>query len=343
MPRTLIERLPKAELHMHVEGSIEPEMVLALAKRNGVDFPHRDAASLLATYEFGDLAGFVDVYMSNSRVLLTGQDFHDLTYAYMRRAREDNVLHAEIAFAPQGASHRGVSPEMALEAILAAVDEAKADFGMTGGVIVGCQRHRGPEEGLQMLRAMKPFRDRVLALGLAGLEVGHPPRLFQRMFDEARDLGWKTVAHAGEEGPPEYIWEALDILKVDRIDHGVRCEEDPRLVSRLAEERIPLTVCPLSNVYLKVFAVLREHNIARLLRAGIMVTVNSDDPPYFGGYVNANYSQCQEELGLSDEEIVQLARNSVIASFLPEDRRRDHLTAIDTLATEAVAGTGDAF
>jgi len=329
---SLVDLLPKAELHAHIEGTIEPEMVLDLAARNAVDFPHSSIESLLATYEFANLAGFGAVYQSNSRVLCTARDFHELTLAYARRVRADNVTHIEIAFAPQGASHRGVDADAALEAVLDAMDEAKAELGMTGGVILGCQRNRGEEDGLRMLRAAKPYRDRILALGLASMEVGFPPRLFARMFDEARDLGWKTVAHAGEEGPPEYIWEALDILKVDRIDHGVRAEEDPKLMQRLAEEQIPLTVCPLSNVYLKVFPSLAEHNIARLLRAGLLVTVNSDDPPYFGGYVNTNYSECQQQLGVTDSEIIQLAKNSFTGSFMPASEKAAAIAAVEAAA-----------
>ncbi|MGO4387557.1 adenosine deaminase [Microvirga sp. 2YAF29] len=330
----LIARLPKAELHLHIEGSIEPEMVLAFAERNGIDFPHKTIETLRATYEFDNLAGFGAVYRSNSQVLRTGRDFHDMTYAYMRRVRQDEVMHAEVAFAPQGASKRGVDAIEALEAVLDAVELAKVDFGMTGGVIIGCQRNWGGEEGLAMLQTVKPYRDRIMALGLASMEVGHPPRLFERMFDEARDMGWKTTAHAGEEGPPEYIWEALDILKVDRIDHGVRCEEDSNLMARLAEEQIPLTVCPLSNVCLKVFPTLAKHNVARLLRAGLLVTVNSDDPPYFGGYVNTEYDECRKTLGLTDAEIVQLARNSFIGSFLPQSEKLKHLAAIDMALAE---------
>ncbi|MBD2750515.1 adenosine deaminase [Microvirga sp. BT688] len=325
----LIARLPKAELHLHIEGSIEPEMVLEFAERNGIDFPHKSIEALRATYEFDNLAGFGAVYRSNSQVLRTGRDFHDMTYAYMRRVRQDEVMHAEVAFAPQGASKRGVDPIEALEAVLDAMELAKADFGMTGGVIIGCQRNWGSDEGLAMLQTVKPYRDRIMALGLASMEVGFPPRLFERMFDEARDMGWKTTAHAGEEGPPEYIWEALDILKVDRIDHGVRCEEDPNLMARLAEEQIPLTVCPLSNICLKVFSTLAQHNVARLLRSGLLVTVNSDDPPYFGGYVNAEYAECRKALALTDDEIVQLARNSFIGSFLPKSETSRYLSAID--------------
>ena len=332
----LIDMLPKTELHLHIEGSLEPAMALDLAQRNGIDFPHKTIESLLATYEFDNLAGFGAVYQSNSQVLRTAADFRELTLAYMRRVRADNVTHVEIAFAPQGASHRGVDADAALEAVLDALDDAKAELGMTGGLILGCQRNRGAEDGLRMLRSVRPYRDRIMALGLASMEVGFPPSLFERMFDEARDWGWKTVAHAGEEGPPEYIWEALDILKVDRIDHGVRAEEDSKLMSRLAEEQVPLTVCPLSNVYLKVFPRMAEYNIARMLRAGLLVTVNSDDPPYFGGYVNANYAACQQDLGLSSNEIVQLAKNSFIGSFLPEAEKRAGIEAVDAAAAIAL-------
>ncbi|MEO4001868.1 adenosine deaminase [Mesorhizobium sp. CAU 1732] len=329
--QSLIQKLPKTELHLHVEGSIEPQQVIEFARRNQVDFPYATVEELIAIYEFENLAGFGQVYRTNSTVLLTRQDFYELTVAYMRRVRLDNVRHVEIAFAPQGASSRGVSPEMALEAVLDGFEATAAELGMTGGIIVGCQRNRGLDDGLKMLEQVRPYRDRIMALGLASMEVGYPPRLFERLFNEAREWGWKTVAHAGEEGPPEYIWEALDILKVDRIDHGVRCDEDPRLMARLAEEQVPLTVCPLSNVYLKVFPSIDKHNIARLLRAGLLVTINSDDPPYFGGYVNENFAQCQTALGLTDEEIVQLARNSFIGSFLDEDARQGYLAEIEAV------------
>jgi adenosine deaminase len=327
---SLIQALPKAELHLHVEGSFEPEQVMEFVARNGIDFPHADVEALKATYEFANLAGFGAVYQLNSAALLTERDFYELTMAYMRRVRADNVLHAEIALSPQPIRARGLSVPMMIEAVLAALEDGKAEFGMTGGLIIGCQRNRGPEDGLLMLDEVRPYRDRVLALGLASMEVGYPPSLYERLFNEARELGWKTVAHAGEEGPPEYIWEAIDILKVDRIDHGVRCEEDPRLMAALADRQIPLTVCPLSNVYLKVFPEIGRHNIARLLRAGLLVTVNSDDPPYFGGYVNENYLQCAQALDLTDAEIIQLARNSFEAAFIPQTQKAAYLGAIDT-------------
>lgn len=339
MNSALIQELPKTELHLHVEGSLEPRQVMAFAARNRVDFPFRTEEELLATYEFENLAGFGKVYRSNSTVLRTERDFYELTVAYMRRVRQDNVSHVEIAFAPQGVSKRGVAWQPALEGVLAGFEDARSELGMSGGIICGCQRNWGVEEGLQMLRDVMPYRDRIMALGLASMEVGFPPHLFERLFEQARDLGWKTVAHAGEEGPPEYIWEALDVLKVDRIDHGVRCEEDPKLVARLVEEQIPLTVCPLSNVYLKVFKTLDQHNLARLLRAGLLVTVNSDDPPYFGGYVNANFEQCQQHLGLTDGEVVQLARNSFTGSFMSEADTADSLAKVDLVASKyGIAG-----
>lgn len=329
MERMLIEALPKAELHLHIEGSLEPDMALALAKRNDIELACATREELVASYQFANLAGFSSVYRSNSRALLTERDFYELTYAYMQRVRADNVLHAEIALAPQGATHRGVAAEVAIEGVLAAMEAALNDFGMTGGVIIGCQRNRGAADGLKMLRSMKPYRDRILALGLASMEVGYPPSLFERMFEEARDWGWKTVAHAGEEGPPEYIWEALDILKVDRIDHGVRCEEDPDLVRRLVDERIPLTVCPLSNVCLRVFPTLAEHNLARLLRAGVVVTINSDDPPYFGGYVNDNYIESARHLHLTEAELVELAKNSFRSAFIPDQQKDEYVQAVE--------------
>ena len=333
----VIETAPKAELHLHIEGSIEPEMALRFAHRNGLNFKFKSVDELLATYEFQNLEGFIPVFQLNASTLVTERDFYELTYAYVKRARRDNVRHMEIAMAPQGATHRGVAAEAALDGVLAGLDDAKRDFDVTGGIILGCQRHRGLEDGLAMLRQVKPYRDRILALGLASMEVGYPPAMFERLFAEARDFGWRTVAHAGEEGPPEYIWQALDVLKVDRVDHGVRCEEDPALVSRLAEEQIPLTVCPMSNIYLKVFPTIAEHNIARLLRAGLMVTVNSDDPPYFGGYVNVNYTEPARHLSLSKAELFQLARNSFKASFI-EDRVKDQYVAeLDAFEKGAVS------
>lgn len=334
MNDALIEALPKAELHLHIEGAFEPTDVLAFARRNGLYFPHSSVEALMETYEFSCLSDFVEAYMLNSRALMTERDFYELTYAYMRRARADNILHVEPAMAPQAVRARGLSVEMAVGAVLAGIEYGKRDFGMTGGLIIGCQRHRGAAEGMEMLDWVAPFRDRVLALGLAGLEVGHPPHLFRDHFERARDMGWKTVAHAGEEGPPDYVWQAIHILKVDRIDHGVRCIEDPELVRELVERQIPLTICPLSNIYLKVFPSLDRHSLAALLRAGVCVTVNSDDPPYFGGYMNENFRQTAQALALGASEIVALARNSVIASFAGEHTKTELLAKIDRAAAK---------
>lgn len=330
-----IERTPKAELHLHIEGSLEPAMVMDFVARNRLDFIHASEHDIRTTYEFPNLAGFSAIYQINAATLTTERDYYDLAYAYMRRTRVDQVLHAEVAMSPQAPHHRGISAEMAVEGVLAGLEAGKRDFGMTGGLIVGCQRNRGPEDGMRMLRQMAPYRDRILGLGLHSAEVGYPPAPFAAMFDAARDWGWHTVAHAGEEGPPEYIWEALDVLKVERIDHGVRCEEDPRLMRRLAEDQIPLTVCPMSNVCLKVFPRMADHNVARLLRAGLMVTVNSDDPPYFGGYANVNYTEPARHLGLSGDELVTLARNSFKAAFLSPAEKARYLAAIDAARPDA--------
>lgn len=327
-----IDDLPKAELHLHIEGTMEPSQVMSFAARNGLDFPYKTADELLATYEFADLTSFIKAFQLNASTLVTDRDFYELTYAYMRRVHADNVRHVEIAVAPQGVSHRGLPMPVAMEGILAALDDAGQAFGITGGLIVGCQRHRGPEDCMKMLRDLRPYRDSVTALGLAGIEVGFPPMLFERLFDEARDLGWKTTAHAGEEGPADYVRQAIEILKVDRIDHGVRSAEDPDLVRLLAERQIPLTVCPLSNVYLKIFPSLRQHNLARLLRAGVLVSINSDDPPYFGGYLNENFRQSTEALGLSKDEIVVLAKNGFLGSFAAGDVRRKGIAEIDRVA-----------
>lgn len=333
----LIAALPKAELHLHVEGSLEPAQALDFARRNGMEFPFASAEEILATYEFDNLAHFGQAYQLNATTLRTGQDFYDLTYAYLRRVHADNVVHVEPVMSPQAVEARGLRAGMAVEAVLAALEDGKRDFGMTGGLMIGCQRNRGPDEGLAMLDQMEPYRDRIIALGLHSMEVGFPPAPFRTMFDRARDWGWNTAAHAGEEGPPEYIWEAVEVLGVDRIDHGVRAEEDPRLMALLAERGIPLTVCPLSNVYLKVFPEIGAHNIARLLRAGLHVTVNSDDPPYFGGYLNENYRQCAAALDLSADELITLARNSITAAFLPQAEKAAHLARIDGVVRAALA------
>jgi adenosine deaminase len=323
---------PKAELHMHLEGALEPEMLLAFAARNRVTIPYRDAAALRAAYRFENLQGFLELYWAGLEVLRTARDFYDLTYAYMARVRAENVLHVEPNLSPQGHTHRGIAIEAVLDGTLQAIADGCAAFGMTGGLILGLQRHRSEDDALATLAQAKPYRDRILAIGLGGPERPHPPEGFVRAFALARDWGWRTVAHAGEEGPAAYIAQAIDLLKVDRIDHGVTAEADHTLMRRLAEQQIPLTVCPLSNVALKVFPAMTQHNVRRLLRAGLCVTINSDDPPYFGGYVNANYIACIEALGLTAAEQFAIAGNGFRAAFIDEGQRQRYLTALASSA-----------
>ena len=327
---SFIADLPKAELHMHLEGSLEPQMLLALAKRNGVRLPFADAAALRRAYVFDSLQSFLDLYYLGLTVLRTGEDFYEITQGYLARAVRENVRHAEVFISPQAHLRRGLSIEPVIENILAAFDAAHNTHGITGGLIAGIQRQFDEADALDMLAALKPWRDRILGLGLGGPEIGHPPSKFRRAFALARaEYGWGTVAHAGEEGGPEYVRDALDALAVDRIDHGVRAGGDPDLVRRLSEERTPLTVCPCSNIMLRVFPDMASHNIGKLHEAGLCVTVNSDDPPYFGGYINANYAAIKAALGLTDEDLWQMARNSFVAAYLSDELRCRYLSELD--------------
>jgi adenosine deaminase len=325
-----IAALPKAELHMHLEGSLEPETLLALARRNGVQLPYADAAALRHAYAFDSLQSFLDLYYLGLTVLQTGDDFYRMTEAYLLRAAHENVRHAEVFISPQAHVRRGLPIAAVIEHILAAFDAARDTHGMTGGLIAGIQRQFDEADALAMIATLEPWRDRILGLGLGGPEIGHPPSKFRRAFAVARgDYGWRTVAHAGEEGGAEYVRDALDTLEVDRIDHGVRCDGDPDLVRRLAEEQTPLTVCPCSNIMLRVFPDMPSHNIRRLHEAGLCITVNSDDPPYFGGYINKNYSAIQAALGLGDEDLWQMARNSFTSAFMSEELRSRYLSELD--------------
>jgi adenosine deaminase len=324
-----VEAAPKAELHIHLEGSLEPDMLLALAQRNKVAIKYPDAAALRAAYHFANLQEFLELYWQGQSVLRTEHDFYDLTQAYLTRAHRDNVVHVEAYILPQGHLPRGVPIEAVLDGALAAFADARQALGITGGLILGLNRHESEDAALDVVRQAKPWRDRILALGLEGPEKGNPPAKFMRVYQQARDLGWRLTAHAGEEGPAAYIAEALDLLKVERIDHGVHCDQDPALVKRLAEERVPLTVCPLSNVMLRVFPSLAQHNLRRLLRAGLCVTVNSDDPPYFGGYVNANYTGVAKALGLTAAEQRQIVRNGFEAAFIDDDLRARYVAELD--------------
>lgn len=327
--KSFIQDMPKAELHIHIEGSLEPEMMFELAERNGVALRYASAEVARRAYDFGDLQSFLDLYYEGMQVLLHEQDFYDLTRAYLQKVSEQNVRHTEIFFDPQAHTDRGVPFEAVVSGIHRALVDGEQQLGISSELIMCFLRHLSAEEAMETFRTALPFGDRIVAVGLDSSEVGHPPRDFKAVFDQAREHGFLTVAHAGEEGPPEYIWQALDDLKVSRIDHGVRCVEDPKLVERLREEQIPLTVCPLSNVKLRVFDSIQDHNLKRMLDLGLCVTVNSDDPAYFGGYVDENFHAVQEGLHLSREDVYQLAKNSFRASFLDAERKQRLLDELD--------------
>ncbi len=322
-------RLPKAELHLHIEGSLEPEMLVALARRNRIEIPFRSVEEVRAAYEFSNLQDFLDIYYQGMNVLRTEEDFFDLTMAYLNRARADNVRHAEIFFDPQGHTARGVPFDTAISGILTALSMSRAQFGMTSKLILCFLRHLSEEDAFDCLKQAEPWLDRIAAVGLDSSEVGHPPSKFARVFAAARERGLKRVAHAGEEGPPDYVREALDLLNIDRLDHGNRSLEDDGLVARLKESGMTLTVCPLSNLKLCVVKDMRAHPLKRMLAAGLKATVNSDDPAYFGGYVMANFAAVIEALDLDAGDVRTLAKNSFAGSFLEEGQKRAHLAAIE--------------
>jgi adenosine deaminase len=326
-----IRSLPKAELHLHIEGTLEPEMVFALAARHGVSLAYPSVEALRAAYRFDNLQSFLDVYYAGAAVLRDESDFHALTLAYLERAHADGVVHAEIFFDPQTHTARGVPLTAVIRGIHGALEAGQARFGISYRLILCFLRHLSAADAMATLEAALPYRRLLAGVGLDSSEAGHPPAKFAAVFARAREAGLAAVAHAGEEGPPEYITQALDVLKVRRIDHGVRCEEDAALTARLARERVPLTVCPLSNVKLKVFARLEDHNLKRLLERGLLVTVNSDDPAYFGGYVGENYRATTAALQLTRAELVQLAENSITASFLPPEQKQHWLDRIRTI------------
>jgi adenosine deaminase len=321
--------MPKAELHVHIEGTLEPEAAFALAERNGVRLPYASVDALRAAYEFQDLQSFLDVYYAGASVLLHEQDFYDLAYAYLRRAAADHVVHAEIFFDPQTHTARGVPFEVVLDGLERALHDGLRELGVSSRLILCFLRHLPEADALATLDQALPHLARIHGVGLDSSERGHPPSKFQRVFARCRELGLPCVAHAGEEGPPAYIWEALDLLQVRRIDHGVRALEDERLVERLREARIPLTVCPLSNVKLRVFPDMRRHNLKRLLDAGLAVTINSDDPAYFGGYVNDNIRAVQDALDLSAADWHRIARTSFEASFVDTATRNRWIADLD--------------
>lgn len=327
--RNTLLQMPKAELHMHIEGSLEPELIFALAERNGVKLNYGSVEELRRAYAFTDLQSFLDIYYAGASVLLNEQDFYDMTWAYLLRAKADNVRHTEIFFDPQTHTERGVAFGTAINGIDRALKDAQKQWGMSTALIMCFLRHLSEEEAFATLEQSMPYRDKFIGVGLDSSERGHPPEKFARVFAKCRELGLHLVAHAGEEGPPEYIRTALDLLQVERIDHGVRCLEDAALTQRLVREKIPLTVCPLSNIKLRVFDKHADHNLLKLLDAGLTVTVNSDDPAYFGGYVNDNFVQMFDALPLQKSHAYQLARNGFAASFLDAATRQKYLDEVD--------------
>jgi adenosine deaminase len=332
-PAEFIAGLPKAELHMHLEGSFEPELMFAIARRNKCDIPFASVEEVRAAYAFSNLQEFLDIYYQGAQVLRSRQDFYDLTDAYIRRVAADGARHVEVFFDPQTHTGRGIAFATVVDGMLDALKQAES-IGVTSKLILCFLRHLSEEEAFATFRAAEPFLDRIAGVGLDSSEVGHPPSKFARVFAAARERGLKTVAHAGEEGPPEYVWEALDILHVDRLDHGNRALEDPALVRRLAAEQMTLTVCPLSNLKLCVFPQLEQHNIGELLEAGLMATVNSDDPAYFGGYMNDNFTQTFAAARLTAAQAWQLASNSFEASFIPAAEKRRYRDQVDAVFAE---------
>jgi len=330
--KQLIADLPKAELHIHIEGSLEPELMFALAQRNGITLPYADVEAIRNAYRFDCLQDFLDLYYQGMSVLIRQQDFHDLTWAYLLRCKADNVVHTEIFFDPQGHTARGVPFATAFEGIWSALQQGKNELGITSRVIMCFLRHLDEHAAFATLEEARPYLHHITGVGLDSSEVGHPPRNFYRVFERAAELGLKRVAHAGEEGPPEYVHEALHGLEVDRIDHGNRSLEDDALVAELAERQIPLTVCPQSNLRLAVIRDMAHHPIRRMLEAGLNATINSDDPAYFGGYINDNFNALVDAVNLGRDEIIQLVMNSFSASFLDAHAKERHLDEVQRVA-----------
>ena len=325
----LLRRMPKAELHIHIEGSLEPELIFALAQRNRLTLPYASVDALRSAYAFTSLQSFLDIYYAGASVLIQEQDFYDMAHAYFARAAQDKVIHTELFFDPQTHTARGVSMETVINGLHRACVDAKAELGVSASLIMCFLRHLSEEDAFETLEQALPLRDKFIGVGLDSGEVGNPPEKFARVFARCRELGFHLVAHAGEEGPPEYVWTALDLLKVERIDHGVQSSKDAALMQRLAKDRIPLTVCPLSNLKLCVFADLASHNLRQLIDAGLVATVNSDDPAYFGGYMNDNFTQTFAACGLDAQHAYTLARNSFEASFIEASAKRPYLDQLD--------------
>ena len=333
--KTFIENLPKAELHLHIEGTFEPELMFEIAQRNGIKLPYDDVDALRKAYDFSELQDFLDIYYQGMNVLQKEQDFYDLTWAYLERIHAQNVLHTEIFFDPQGHTSRGVAFETALEGIYKALQDGQQKLGISYGVIMCFLRHLDADDAMATLEQALPHKDKIIGVGLDSSELGHPPEKFTAVFERAKAEGFYIVAHAGEEGPPEYVYQALDLLKVDRIDHGNRALEDEALTQRIAKEGLALTVCPLSNLKLCVVDELKNHPMRQMLKAGLKATVNSDDPAYFGGYMNENFLQLTEALNLSKDEVVTLARNGFEAAFIPESQKQVLINKLQAYISES--------
>jgi len=318
-----IKRAPKAELHLHIEGTLEPSHLFELAKKNNIKIPFSNVSEIKSAYNFSNLESFLKIFYQGSRVLIKEQDFFDLTWAYVMKCKENNVVHTEIFFDPQTHINRGVNFDIVINGIHKALQKANKEFGLTSEIIMCFLRHLDEASGFEILDMALPHKGKIIGVGIDSSEIGNPPRKFEKLFKRAIEEGFLTVAHAGEEGPPEYIWEALDLLKVKRIDHGVQCLQSEKLVKKLRDSQIPLTVCPLSNIKLCVFNKLEEHNLKNMLSEGLMVMINSDDPAYFGGYINKNLIECQAALNLSMTEVKTLIINSFKSSFLKEEKKNE--------------------
>jgi len=327
--KQFIDNLPKIELHLHIEGTLEPEMLFELAQRNHIQLPYQSIQEVRDAYHFTNLQSFLDIYYQGANVLQTEQDFYDLMWAYLKKSSEQNVRHAEIFFDPQTHTHRGIPFEVFLNGLVRAKEDAQQKLGISSELILCFLRHLSPEDAIKTLDQARPFKEMIFGVGLDSSEMGRPPSLFKEVFDRARDEGYKLVAHAGEEGPAEYVWEAVELLDVKRIDHGVRSIDDPKLIDFLVEKQIPLTVCPLSNIKLCVFEDMSHHNIKQLLDLGVCVTINSDDPAYFGGYMNENFYATQVGLNLSKADLYKISRNAIQAAFLKDDRKQALVAELD--------------
>lgn len=327
--KEFIKKLPKAELHLHIEGSLEPELMFKLAKRNGIEIPYKTVEEVKEAYNFTNLQSFLDIYYAGAKVLIEKQDFYDMTWDYILKCKEDNIIHTEIFYDPQTHTQRGVSFETVILGIKEALDDAQKKLGISSKIIMCFLRHLSEEEAFETLEQSLPFKDYIIGVGLDSSELGNPPKKFEKVFNKAKEHGYKLVAHAGEEGDISYIEDALDLLHIERIDHGVQAINSDTLMQRLKQEQIPLTVCPNSNIELKVFENYKEHNIKQLLDYGLNVTVNSDDPAYFKGYMNQNFFNLVDNIPLTKEDIVKLVKNSFNSSFIDEKLKQEYIKRVD--------------